>query len=102
MQKREEYNKASYETLKASAFEVLLLHPGCGYEAWLDTLMNDYTLDIIDVFGTDEKQMKNGLADLWRTRYHDTYSGKTHTIEDWATQLSSDAALQEYYNHHIK
>ena len=87
-----------FAQLLSSAFEALLLNPGSTYDQWSAVLMEQYALDLIDTYGTDQEKIEASLPKLWLSPYHDPYSNQTHTLSDWSRLLSSQSALKEYYN----
>lgn len=69
-----------YAELKYCAYEVLVLHPGCGKVEWMDTLLHDYHTEVVDVYGWSEKMQEDGLSKLW----YEEYEGQTY--EAWSHQ----------------
>ena len=84
------------EELKAAAFEVLLLNPGCEYSDWAKILVEKYGMELIDVFGTDGERIISSLRKLWTQSYHDTRSGLTRTYEKWAQAFATEESVKMY------
>ena len=84
--------------LKAAAFEVLLLNPGCEQNDWTNTLVEQYGLEVVDAFGNDPAEAFASLADLWDTPYYDQNSGLEYDFKTWAEAFATDAAVQMYYD----
>lgn len=90
------YNYATDE-LSTAAFEVLLLHPGCSRDRWIKTLMEQYSIEVIDTYGTNPFVIRAALADLWLHPYTDLATGATLTYRQWASRLSTEADIDRYY-----
>lgn len=75
-----------YAELCYCAYEVLVLHPGCGKVEWMDTLLHDYHTEVVDVYGWSEKMQEEGLSKLWYEDYTDE-SGATMPYESWSHRL---------------
>lgn len=86
------------DELRSSAFEVLLLHPGCDFGKWLEILTRQYGTELIDAYGTDPDKIYSCLEKLWRTPYHDRASGLERDYKTWAEALSTEASVQMYYD----
>lgn len=88
----------SMEELKAAAFEVLLLNPGCEQSIWANILVEQYGTEVVDAYGKDPAEAYASLEDLWETPYHDEVSGLEYDFKTWAEAFSTDAAVQMYYD----
>ena len=88
----------SMEELKAVAFEVLLLNPGCEQSEWADKLVEQYGTEVVDAYGKDPAEAYASLEDLWETPYLDEVSGLEYHFKTWAEAFSTDAAVQMYYD----
>ena len=86
------------EELKAAAFEVLLLNPGCEQSDWAKIRVEQYGTDVVDAYGTDPEEAYASLADLWESPYFDRNSGLEYDFKTWAEAFSTDAAVQLYYD----
>ena len=88
----------SMEELKAAAFEVLLLNPGCEQRDWADLLVEQYGTEVVDAYGKDPAEAYASLEDLWESPYIDEVSGLEYDFKTWAEAFSTDAAVQMYYD----
>lgn len=88
----------SLDELKAAAFEVLLLNPGCDQAEWADILVGQYGTEVVDAYGKDPAEAYASLADLWESPYLDEVSGLEYDFKTWAEAFSTDAAVQLYYD----
>lgn len=88
----------SLDELKAAAFEVLLLNPGCDQAEWADILVGQYGTEVVDAYGKDPAEAYASLADLWESPYFDRNSGLEYDFKTWAEAFSTDAAVQLYYD----
>ena len=88
----------SLDELKAAAFEVLLLNPGCAQADWADILVGQYGTEVVDAYGKDPAEAYASLADLWESPYFDRNSGLEYDFKTWAEAFSTDAAVQLYYD----
>ena len=86
------------EELKAAAFEVLLLNPGCEQSDWAQILVEQYGTELIDAYGTDPREIYSSLADLWESPHHDKASGLEYDYREWAEAFATDTAVQMYYD----
>lgn len=86
------------EELKADAFEVLLLNPGCDREEWKQTLVEQYGTEVVDAYGDNPPEVFALLDDLWESPYYDTRSGLEYDYKDWAEAFSTEAAVRLYYD----
>lgn len=85
------------EELKAAAFEVLLLHPGCTYNEWATILTEQYSTELIDAFGTDPKKIASSIADMWDSeKYEDENTGDRHTYKEWAEYFATECSVELY------
>ena len=88
----------SMEELKAAAFEVLLLNPGCEQRDWADILVEQYGTEVVDAYGKYPAEAYASLEDLWETPYLDEVSGLEYDFKTWAEALSTEASVQMYYD----
>lgn len=88
----------SMEELKAAAFEVLLLNPGCEQSDWARILVEQYGTEVVDACGKDPAEAYASLEDLWESPYLDKVSGLEYDFKTWAEAFSTDAAVQMYYD----
>lgn len=88
----------SLEELKAAAFEVLLLNPGCEQSDWANILVEQYGTEVVDAYGKDPAEAYASLADLWESPYFDRNSGLEYDFKTWANAFTTDAAVQMYYD----
>lgn len=88
----------SLHELKAAAFEVLLLNPGCDQAEWADILVGQYGTEVVDAYGKDPAEAYASLADLWESPYFDRNSRLEYDFKTWAEAFSTDAAVQLYYD----
>ena len=86
------------EELKTSAFEVLLLNPGCTLDTWAAILERQYGTELVDAFGTQPSKIRQSLMALWNKPYTDPASGLSHTFEDWAKALATEESVNMYYD----
>lgn len=86
------------EELKAAAFEVLLLNPGCEQSDWAKILVEQYGTEVVDAYGTDPAEAYASLADLWESPYFDKNSRLEYDFKTWAEAFATDAAVQMYYD----
>lgn len=91
-------NDEVLDELKAAAFEVLLLNPGCDQTDWRDTLISQYGMEVVDAYGNNPFEVFAALADLWEAPYKDENSGLEHTFKDWAQAFATEASVQMYYD----
>ena len=89
---------SSLDELKAAAFELLLLNPGCDQAEWADILVGQYGTEVVDAYGKDPTEAYASLADLWESPYLDVVSGLEYDYKTWAEAFSTDAAVQLYYD----
>ena len=91
-------NDETLEELKAAAFEVLLLNPGCDQGDWADILIEQYGTEVVDAYGNNPFEVYALLVDLWESLYFDKCSGLEYDFKTWAEALWTDAAVQMYYD----
>ncbi len=84
--------------LKAAAFEVLLLNPGCEQSDWAEILIEQYATEIIDVYGANAPDVDSSLVDLWESPYNDPKSGLEYDFKTWALALATEESVQMYYD----
>lgn len=82
--------------LRNAAFEVLLLHPATTRETWVQTLMEQYAMEVTDAIGTDEEKTRERLKKMWNDTYTDT-AGETRSYADWAALFASQEDITEYH-----
>lgn len=86
------------EELKAAAFEVLLLNPGCDQAEWADILVGQYGTEVVDAYGTDPEEAYASLADLWESPYFDRNSGLEYDFKTWANAFATDESVMMYHD----
>lgn len=86
------------EELKAAAFEVLLLNPGCEQSDWAKILVEQYGTEVVDAYGTDPEEAYASLADLWESPYFDRNSGLEYDFKTWANAFSTDESVMMYHD----
>jgi hypothetical protein len=82
--------------LRNAAFEVLLLHPGITRETWVQTLMEQYAMEVTDALGTDEEQTRERLNKMWGEDYTDT-AGETRLYAEWAALFATENDISNYF-----
>ena len=91
-------NDDTLEELKAAAFEVLRLNPGCEQSDWVKILVEQYGTEVVDAYGKDPAEAYASLEALWESPYLDEVSGLEYDFKTWAEAFSTDAAVQMYYD----
>ena len=86
------------EELKAAAFEVLLLNPGCEQTDWAEILIRQYGTEVVDALGNNPTDVYASLADLWESPYFDENSGLEYDYKTWAEIFDNEASVQMYYD----
>ena len=86
------------EELKAAAFEVLRLNPGCEQSDWAKILIEQYGTEVVDAYGKDPAEAYASLEELWESPYLDEVSGLEYDFKTWAEAFATDAAVQMYYD----
>lgn len=87
----------SMDELKAAAFEVLLLNPGSEQADWSMELVTNYSIEVIDAFGTDPGECFTSLVDFWNESYLDPATGIEKSYSDWAATLCNEQTVELYY-----
>ena len=82
--------------LRNAAFEVLLLHPGTTRDTWVQTLMEQYAMEVTDALGTDTETTRERLNKMWGEDYTDT-AGVTRSYADWAALFATENDINNYY-----
>lgn len=87
------------DELKAAAFEVLHLNPGSEFGDWQSELINNYSAEVIDVYGghANPEDVFSGLSDLWQSEYKDVATGIERTFAQWAAIFCNEEARDFYY-----
>ncbi len=86
------------DELKAAAFEVLRLNPGCEQSDWARILVEQYGTEVVDAYGNDPDEVFADLADLWESPYFDKASGLEYDFHEWAEAFATEASVQLYYD----
>lgn len=68
------------QELKDCAWNVIRENPGIGRTEWIDTMIRQYPLEVVDAFGTNPPEVYHGLTDLWETEYTDPDTGECDTF----------------------
>lgn len=89
-------NEDLIDELHHAAFEVLLLHPGSTRETWVQTLMEQYAMEVTDALGTDTETTREWLNKMWGEDYTDT-AGVTRSYAEWAALFATENDITEYY-----
>lgn len=90
--------RCSLDELKAAAFEVLLLNPGCDQSDWANILVEQYGTEMLDAYGTDAAEAYASLADLWESPYFDTNSGLEYDYKTWAKAFATEESVMMYHD----
>ena len=85
------------EELKDAAFEVLLTNPGSELGDWRQTLIEEYSAEVVDALGSDPADAYAGLADLWESGYHDPKTGIEQAFSEWAMAFANEYSVRLYY-----
>ena len=86
-----------YDDLKEAAWNVLHDNPGCGFDEWSSTLVEQYPTEVVDALGASSKEVYAALADLWdSTDYGDLETGECHTLQQWAEYFATDKSVELY------
>lgn len=88
----------SLDELKAAAFEVLLLNPGCEQADWADILVGQYGTEVVDAYGTDPAEAYASLEDLWESPYFDSNSGLEYDFKTWANAFATEESVMMYHD----
>ena len=88
----------SLDELKAAAFEVLLLNPGCDQSDWANILVEQYGTEVVDAYGTDAAEAYASLSDLWESPYFDTNSGLEYDYKTWARVFATEESVMMYHD----
>ena len=86
------------EELKVVAVEVLLQNPGTEKDVWEQTLVEDYSDEVVNAYGNNPFEVYSLLDDLWESLYYDPSSGKELDFADWASTFATDQSVQIYYD----
>lgn len=80
-----------YIQLKQAAFNAIY-KDGCEECGdWVDTLINCYSEEVVNVFGNNPFDVSAALEDLWTTMdYEDPRTGVCLTYRDWAIYFSCE------------
>ena len=89
---------SSLDELKAAAFEVLLLNPGCEQSDWANILVEQYGTEVVDAYGKDPEEAYSSLADLWENPYFDTNSGLEYDYKTWARAFATEESVMMYHD----
>ena len=90
--------KNELDVLKEIAFDILKEEKGCDFCIWQDTLLKDYTTEVMDAFGENPYDVYPALSDLWETPYFDKNSGLEYTFMEWALAFATDESVRMYYD----
>ncbi|MCI7787007.1 MAG: hypothetical protein MR489_05360 [Prevotella sp.] len=90
--------RCSLDELKAAAFEVLLLNPGCDQSDWTNILVEQYGTEVVDAYGKDPAEAYASLADLWESPYFDTNSGLEYDYKTWAKAFATEKSVMMYHD----
>ena len=82
--------------LHHAAFEVLLLHPATTRDTWVQTLMEQYAMEVTDALGTDEETTRERLKKMWGEGYTDK-AGVTRSYAEWAALFATEEDISNYY-----
>lgn len=85
------------EALKQAAWNVLHDNPGCECQDWIDTLVNEYSSEVVDVFGDSPEDVFASLTDWWDCMdYEDENTGMCETFSDWAEYFVTERSVELY------
>lgn len=83
--------------LKEAAWNVLHENPGCGFDEWVQTLMEQYPTEVVDAIGSHPAETYATLTDMWETEdFEDTDTEECHTFAEWAEVFATDRSVQLY------
>lgn len=83
--------------LKQCAWNILHENPGYGFDEWVQSLMEQYPLEVVDAIGSHPAETYALLADMWDTEdYEDADTGERHAFKDWAEIFATDRSIELY------
>ncbi|EJX00305.1 hypothetical protein EVA_11598 [gut metagenome] len=86
------------DELKAAAFQTLLLHPGTTEcQDWIDILLEECGIEVVDAFGNDPGNVYASLFNLWEESYCDPATGIENSFHEWASVFATNHSLDSYY-----
>lgn len=88
-----------YDTLKECVWNILHENPGVGLDEWMNLLIEQYPIEVIDALGTDNKlDAFYKLTDIWYSAsdYEDPETGMCHTLQEWAMYFASEQSVELY------
>lgn len=84
--------------LEAAAFEVLLLNPGVERSDWMQILVEQYGIEVVDAYGNNPLVVFPALEDLWEAQYYDENSQQERAFFEWAQAFSTEESVSMYYD----
>ena len=86
-----------YAELKDAAWNVLHDNPGCGFDEWVQTLIEQYPTEVVDAFGSNPAETFQSLTDMWDTDfYEDEETGECHSFSQWSEFFATDKSVELY------
>lgn len=86
-----------YGELKEAAWNVLHENPGCDFDIWVQTLIEQYPAEVVDALGSNPSETFAALADMWDSvDYEDAATGEFHTFQEWAEYFATDRSVELY------
>lgn len=74
-----------YADLKEAAWNVLHENPGIDCGEWINLLLEQYPLEVVDALGTSPGEVLSILEDWWTCNdYEDPTTGLCLSFRDWA------------------
>ena len=93
----EEEEPDFYAELKYAAWNALHENPGCDFNEWVQTLIEQYPGEVVDALGAHPAETYASLADMWDTGdYEDEATGECHSFKDWAEYFATDRSVELY------
>lgn len=83
--------------LKDAAWNVLHENPGCEYDEWMQTLVEEFPAEVVDALGPDPEEAYQSLSDLWDSgEYEDEVTGENHRFKEWAEYFATERSIELY------
>lgn len=85
------------QELREGAWMILRAYPGMGKEGWIQELLNQYPMEVVDTFGADPAQACAMINEWWESEtYKDENTGICETYQGWSLIFANEKSVMAF------
>ncbi|MCI6671123.1 MAG: hypothetical protein MSG77_01030 [Prevotella sp.] len=85
------------QELREGAWMILRAYPGMGKEGWIQKLLNQYPMEVVDTFGADPAQACAMMNEWWESEtYEEENTGICETYQGWSRIFANEKSVMAF------